>query len=278
MSLLRRLALRAKLNKLGSTLIPRGLATADVDSYEMEWYGHDGIDMHEDRQLELLRSWEGHASVFRALRADPRINPNGDGDLIQNDYFPTPDPEIYASMIATFRPARVIEVGGGFSTLVARRTVEHLGLETRILVIDPEPRTDIENAADELIRSYVEDVDVDALPLDAPLLFFIDSSHVTRAGGDIPYLYNRVVPRLPAGSIVHAHDVFIPFDYPPVYQARFYNEQYVVHALLQGNAGLEVLFAGKFMAARHADEMGRVFGRTVPTPNEGATFWFRVNA
>ena len=228
-------------------------------------------------QLELLGTWVSHSDLFAELRGDPSINIDGLGQgRILNPYFPTPDAEIYAAMLATTRPHMVVEVGGGFSTLVARRTVDRLGLPTRLVVIDPQPRTDIETAADEVMRSYVEDVDLEALPLDSPLLLFIDSSHVTRAGGDIPYLYNRVVPRLQAGSLVHAHDVFIPYDYPPCYQARFYTEQYVLHALLQQNPRLEVAFAGKYLAERHPADLARVFGETVPKPNESASFWFRV--
>lgn len=277
MSVWRRLSLRAKLLKHASVLVPRSLETGDVDSYEMDWQGHDGIDLNEGRQLELLRGWTGYTELFRALRGDSKINIRALGhDVIQNGYFSTPDAEIYAAMLATITPRQVIEVGGGFSTLVARRTIERLGLGTRLVVIDPQPRTDIEAAADELIRSYVEDVDIEALPLDPPLLLFIDSSHVTRAGGDVPYLYNRVLPILPAGTVVHAHDVFIPFDYPPRYQARFYTEQYVLQAMLQHNPRYEVLFAGKFLAARHPAELARVLGDSVPQPNEGASFWFRV--
>jgi methyltransferase family protein len=265
------------LNRLASTLVPRGPEDVDLDSFDMSWYGHDGIDMREDRQLELLATWARLSDLFAELRADPDINIDALGTgRIQNSYFPTPDAEIYAAMLATIRPRLVLEVGGGFSTLVARRTINRLGLPTRLMVIDPQPRTDIAAAADDLMRAYVEDVDINALPLDSPLLLFIDSSHVTRAGGDVPYLYNRVVPRLPTGSVVHAHDVFIPYDYPPWYQARFYTEQYVLQALLQGNSRLEVLFAGKFLGERHPVELAAIFGDTVPASQQSASFWFRV--
>lgn len=133
-------------------------------------------------------------------------------------------------------------------------------------------------AASRIIAGYVEDLDVETLPLDGSLLLFIDSSHVTRTGGDVPYLYNRVVPRLSPGATVHAHDVFIPFDYAPRYQARLYTEQYVLHALLQHSTRLEVLFATAFMAWRHPAELNAVFGETVPERNGGASFWFRVTA
>jgi hypothetical protein len=268
---------RIDLEALAREVLPRNLEGKDLDSYDVEWYGHDGIEMREGRQLELLRRWASHAELFATLRADPRINTRALGEpQIQNGWYPTPDAEVYAAMIATIRPRQIIEVGGGFSTLVARRTIELLGLETLILVIDPQPRTDVSQAADETIARHVEDLDVERLPLADGLLLFIDSSHVTRTGGDIPYLYNTVVPRLPAGSVVHAHDVFLPFDYAPRYQARLYTEQYVLHALLQHNSRLEVLFATVFMGARHAGDMTRIFGDTVPSRHGGASFWFRV--
>ena len=72
---------------------------------------------------------------------------------MQNDWFATPDAEAYASMICDMRPSQIIEVGGGFSTLIARRAIDYLGLPTQLVVVDPEPRTTVTHVADVLIRS-----------------------------------------------------------------------------------------------------------------------------
>jgi hypothetical protein len=33
-------------------------------------------------------------------------------------------------------------------------------------------------------------------------------------GGDVPWLFNEILPRLRSGVVVHVHDVFLPGDYP----------------------------------------------------------------
>jgi hypothetical protein len=268
----------ATLEQVRDAVIPAGLERADTTSRERPWLGFDGIDMNDEDQLALLRSWSGHECLFRALRADPAINPpHASSELIQNGFYSTPDAEIYAAMIASERPAVIIEVGGGFSTLIARAALELLELRsTTLFVVDPEPRTDITSAADFVVRRQVEQTDPGALPLDEPVLLFIDSSHVIRTGGDVPHLYNKVIPRLVPGSLVHSHDIGIPFDYPPFYQSRLYTEHYVLHALLQGSLRFKVAFATQYLGWKYPDELTAVFGKDVPTRNRGSSFWFRV--
>jgi len=57
-----------------------------------------------------------------------------------------------------------------------------------------------------------------------------------------------VLPRLPAGALVHIHDIYLPFDYPAMWGWRNYNEQQGVAPLLTTGAykplfssGLELL-------------------------------------
>jgi len=81
------------------------------------------------------------------------------------------------------------------------------------------------------------------IPLGERILFFIDSSHVTRPGGDVPYLYNTIIPALPSGSLVHVHDIFIPYDYTYQYQQRLYSEQHMLQALLCNSSKYWARFA-----------------------------------
>ncbi len=60
-----------------------------------------------------------------------------------NGFFLTPDAEVYASMILDRRPRRIIEVGSGFSTLIARKTIQHVGYPTKLVAVDPYPRTNV---------------------------------------------------------------------------------------------------------------------------------------
>ncbi len=248
------------------------------ESLAGEWLGHDGIEMHDEVQLGRLRRWQAYGALFDAIRLDSSINRHAPGSgYVENGWYHTPDAEIYAAMIADGEPELIVEVGGGFSTLIARRTIDELGLaSTRLVVVDPSPRIDVGAAADEVVSARVQDVPLDALLQDSMLLF-VDSSHVTAAGGDVPHLYNRLVPSLPGGTLVHAHDIFIPFDYREDYRERGYTEQYTVHALLAGSDTFSVEFAAVYMSWRHPDAMRATFGQTVPGRHAGAALWFRCS-
>jgi Methyltransferase domain len=197
---------------------------------------------------------------------------------LHNGWYPTPDAEIYASMICDFRPDRIVEVGSGFSTLIARRALEYADLATRLTVIDPEPRTDIERTADRAIYKRVEDIKLDQLELTPRSLLFIDSSHITRPRGDVPYLYCEVLPQLPAGALVHIHDIFIPFDYPSCYDHLCWTEQYVLQAMLGNSGRYHTLFATQYMTREHTSETQRTFGPQVGADNLffGASFWIQI--
>jgi hypothetical protein len=44
---------------------------------------------------------------------------------------PTPDAELYVALIAEFQPVRISEIDSGYSTLIARHTLRHLGIYAR---------------------------------------------------------------------------------------------------------------------------------------------------
>jgi hypothetical protein len=261
-------------------VVPPNLDSLDPENYVPGKERIGALDMRDDRQLEQLTRWADHEDLFDALRNDPRINTEHlGGDRIHNGWYPTPDAEVYAAMVADRTPRRIIEVGAGFSTAIARRTIDHTGIECELTVIDPEPRTVVTDMADRVIRSRVEDAS-DALEVDPETVLFIDSSHVVRSGGDVPLLFCDVIPSLPPGTLVHVHDVFIPFDYPSAYQRRLYAEQYVLLALLTGGNRFQVEFATHYMTREHGDAMRARFGGSIGTDplHFGASFWFSVSA
>ncbi|MBP7864810.1 MAG: class I SAM-dependent methyltransferase [Acidobacteria bacterium] len=273
------------LDTLRSELIPPGFREEDglAPRYRS---GDEGLLLDAEKMAAFLGPLgdDDCRRLFARLRGDPGINPGFRGvdyaarGLIHNGFYPTPDAELYAAMIRWFRPTAVTEVGSGYSTAVARAAVDHLGLPSKIRVIDPAPRRAVENLAHAVEYRRVED---SSLLADLPgpgTLLFIDSSHVCRRGGDLPFLYCRVLPSLPPGVLVHVHDVFIPFDYPDVYVRMFYTEQYLLHAFLAGNPRCEVVFATHFMSRTRAAAMQAVFGEAVgrePIFN-GASFWFQT--
>jgi hypothetical protein len=61
-------------------------------------------------------------------------------------------------------------------------------------------------------------------------------------GTDVDRLFLDVLPRLAGGTLIHVHDITLPYAYPEVWEWRGYNEQLLAGALLQGG-GYELVFA-----------------------------------
>ncbi len=266
-----------------SEVMPVDLAHLDREQHVPDRVlPHPGIDLRTDDALARLERWRGdHAELFAALRADAAINPEGQSrGYVRNPYFATPDAEFYAALIADRRPSAIVEVGGGFSTLVARRTIDHAGLATRLVVVDPEPRTDVAAHADELIRARIEDVGAERLPLDRDAILFIDSSHVVRPLGDVPWLFGELLPAIPAGTLAHVHDIFLPWDYPDSMRLRLYGEQYVLQALLSHSPRYRVVAAVHDLCRRHPDALRAAFGDWLAHEPGlyGGSFWLEVTS
>jgi hypothetical protein len=250
------------------------------------WIGHQGIELNDSQQLVRLHKWRGDAyqKLYRHLRNDSTINrPFAGrnylgGSCLHNGWYPTPDAEIYASMIYEHRPDKIVEVGSGYSTLIARRALAFATNEAPLIVIDPAPRTDVEQAADRVIYEPAEARKLDTLGLTNRSLLFIDSSHITRVRGDIPYLFCEILPKLPAGTLVHFHDIFIPYDYPTCYDQLCWTEQYVLHALLANNPRTNVLISTQYLSRHHTGQTQATFGPQVGADNlfYGGSFWIQI--
>ena len=75
-------------------------------------------------------------------------------------------------------------------------------------------------------------------------MLFIDSSHRSFTNSDVTAFYLDILPRLKSGVLIHIHDVFLPYDYPPEWSDRFYNEQYLLACvLLTRNPAYEIQLA-----------------------------------
>ena len=84
-------------------------------------------------------------------------------------------------------------------------------------------------------------------------------------GSDVDLLLNRVLPRLPAGVLVHIHDIFLPFDYPAIWGWRAYNEQQGVLPLLTTGAYTPV-FSSAWANRKLADRLARSVVARLPSP------------
>ena len=156
-------------------------------------------------------------------------------------------------MIRDLQPRRYLEVGSGLSTFYASLAAERNAQESklmRITCIEPYPHAALRtHPGIELIAKEAQDVEVSSFEqLDSGDLLFIDSSHVVRVDGDVPFLFLEVLPRLKRGVIVHIHDVPFPFNVPRPAGTwildrnwpMFWTEAMLVQALLCHSTAFEI--------------------------------------
>ena len=140
------------------------------------------------------------------------------------------------TMLAVHRPQKYIEIGSGNSTKVAHKAKKEQQLTTQIVSIDPQPRTEIDQLADLVIRQAFETAQYPIVEqLEAKDILFIDNSHRILPNSDSTVFFLEVLPRLKKGVIVHIHDIYLPYDYPQFMCDRFYSEQYALAAFLLAN-------------------------------------------
>lgn len=241
-----------------------------------------GIDSNAKGQIDLSRNV--FASQPRlAFAAKPTGNPRD--FYTENIMFPALDAWVLEAMLRYLRPARLVEVGCGFSSLItARVNRELLGNGMDVTCIDPYPSEFLTEGIEgirELRTERIQDTPLDVFEeLTCDDVLFIDTSHTVKTGGDVPWIFEEVVPRLHPGVVVHLHDIFLPGDYPRewVLDGWGWNELYLVHAFLVFNTAYEILFGVKWMERNARDVLVETFpGLGLPehAARSGASLWIR---
>jgi methyltransferase family protein len=135
--------------------------------------------------------------------------------------------------LASTGPRRYLEIGSGNSTKLARFVIKNWKLLTSITSLDPEPRATIDNLCDKVIRERLENSDLSIFDeLESGDILFFDGSHRTFTNSDVTVFFLEVMPKLRSGVLVHIHDIFLPWDYPPEWGRRMYSEQYILASML----------------------------------------------
>ena len=213
-----------------------------------------GIDMRDAEQLELVNCLINQYGDECVWPKDPI-----DNSFIfftNNNSFSFGCAAILHCMIRHFKPRRIIEIGSGNSSRVIYSALQKNKQEdysAEYTIVDPYPSEMIRkmessgnlalySSCVELIPHSFFDV------LESGDVLFIDSSHVTKIGSDVNYLYLEILPRLKPGVIVHIHDICLPREYPEVYYTTptfrmFWTEAYILQAFFACNNEFEVLRA-----------------------------------
>jgi hypothetical protein len=220
------------------------------------------FEEHADQFAAVLDAVDAQAEALESCKA-----------MFEQSWFPSLDAAVAYALVRERKPRRIIEVGSGHSTRLLSKALGGVG---EILAIDPAPRADIADLPGVRVKSSTlqaaPDKVFDGLMKGDAL--FIDSSHILMPGSDVDILLNRVLPRLPSGTLVHIHDIFLPFDYPAIWGWRAYNEQQGVVPLLTSGA-FTPLFSSVWAERRMADRLAASVISRLPRPPDAlpASLW-----
>jgi predicted O-methyltransferase YrrM len=238
-----------------------------------------GVDLRIDEQWELFES------LAPLYRSHPFSDHGTDGQRYRfvNDAYGHGDGLTLSAVLRHQRPARIVEVGSGWSSACI--------LDTADAFLDPAPEVTFVEPHDELLRSRllpgdherveilrqrVQDVELERFDaLGSGDLLFIDSTHVAKLGSDVNHLFARVLPRLRSGVLIHVHDVFPGFEYPLDWhrERRVWTEDYLLRCFLQFNDAFEVVL---WVPLLRALDRGRVAAVAPEIDrNVGGAIWLR---
>ena len=251
---------------LGSLRVPRPLP---------------GIDFRSDAQKALL-------TTFVDVEPLKRFTQHRVSDteyFLDNNSFISGDAEIWFHMVRHFKPARIIEIGSGHSTRLARLAIDmniadDAAYRCEHICVEPYEAPWLEQLGATIIRKKVEDVDPAIFEtLGQNDFLFIDSSHIIRPQGDVVVEYLDIIPRLGVGVIVHVHDIFSPRDYLDIWvhdEILLWNEQYLLEAYLSDNAKTEVVLAVNMMLHEAPELMQRACPNLTPDREPGSFYFRRI--
>lgn len=200
-----------------------------------------------------------------------------------NPFFNSADGIVWYGLVRSRKPARVVEVGCGWSSLLLARALEQNARDagapsTQVTQVEPFPNERVfamlpphwAHHRVPIQRAPLEPFDA----LRAGDVLFYDGSHTAHVASDVCWMLFRILPRLRAGVLIHFHDIFFPRDYPPSWifdRLQTWNEQYLVQALLMHSRAYRVVAANALLAELHAPEVRALYHNIQPA--FGSSLW-----
>ncbi len=201
----------------------------------------------------------------------------------KNGYLPGLDIVGLYTMIAENKPQKYVEIGSGNSTKVAYKAKIEQNLNTEIISIDPKPRAEIDKLTNSVIRKPFENCDMNIIgALNENDILFIDNSHRIFPNSDAMVFFLEIFPQLKKGVIVHIHDIYLPYDYPPFMCDRFYSEQYGLAMYLLANPNkYQTILPNYFIS--EDNELSEIISPIWNHKNlenvekHGGSYWIKIN-
>ena len=283
--------------KMGMNIIPNHYEEPIPSLSQLEKFDWEkesalkGIDLRVPQQIKLFGQIARYFPEFKKLPAQKTLPEDVEEYYHFNPSFRGVDAGVYYGLIRYLKPKRIIEIGAGFSTLLAAQAV--LANQKKrdtcdLTAIEPYPSRTLRQGyagLKRLMETNLQEVPLREFEkLGQNDVLFIDSSHVLKMASDVQYEFLEILPRLKKGVWVHIHDIFIPREYPQkltMKDFKFYNEQYLLQAFLAFNQAFEVVWAGQFMYHKHYGLLEKYFCdflRDLPDMERcwrSVSFWIR---
>lgn len=236
-----------------------------------------GINWNVPEQLALL----DQLRFAGELRDLPWDQPEPLDYYLNNDSYKSGDAEYWYQLLRLKKPRKIIEIGSGFSTLLARKAVrknqqENPAYACQHICIEPFEMPWLEQTGVTVRRQRVEEVETSFFgQLHAGDILFIDSSHIIRPEGDVLFEYLEVLPSLQPGVIVHIHDILSPRNYLDSWLLEyvfFWNEQYLLEAFLTHNQAWKVIGALNYLKHSHYEPLKSICPFLTPDREPGSFY------
>lgn len=247
--------------------------------YEPQFIYSKNFDTQKKRNLAIHFNIPGQLNRLQDFQ---KYSGELDQLYTHNPSFGAGDAELYYLMIRNCKPKHIIEIGSGYSTLLALEAIKKNkadGFTTALTCIEPYEKDWLEKIVEiTLIRKPVEQIPVEFFhSLQENDILFIDSSHIIRPENDVLFEYLELLPALHKGVLIHIHDIFSPRHYRKEWLSelyRFWNEQYLLEAFLYYNEAFQIMFSLNYLKNDHFDVLKRTCIHLRPV-DEPSSFWLK---
>jgi predicted O-methyltransferase YrrM len=239
-----------------------------------------GIDFNINQQLNNLSNliYKNELIELNLHKTTPNYN-----FCIKNNFFENGDAEIYYQIIRYLKPRNILEIGSGYSTLLALEAIKKNKnidkIKTKITCIEPYENNWLNHLKIKILRKKIEEInDNYYVSLKRNDILFIDSSHIIRPQGDVLKIFFEILPKLNKGVIVHVHDIFTPKNYPKrwlIDENKFWNEQYLVEAIIMNKQRYEIYLMLNYLKNNYYNQLIKTCPYLKNT-NEPSSLYFKI--
>ncbi len=244
-----------------------------------------GVDLNTDNQLTILNDLKNHYNSYLYKENSPayeKLRYKKEGA-----WYRFSDCVFLHCMMLQFKPKNIIEIGSGHSSALMLDVNERFfNNEIKFTFIEPFPEerllkimTPDDQTRNTIIRKKAQAVSEDHFKiLKENDILFIDSTHTSKVGSDVNYLFLEILPILNPGVLIHIHDIFYPFELPKhwILENRwFWNENYLLHAFLLNNQDFEIVSFNSYLLQKDPDWFTKEMPECLTGKEDTGSIWLK---